>query len=839
MLNLALPQNLNITIDMPAHYPASDPNDPKSLLSADQLPREMCYPYLVKTFHADQPASHYVFSRRTWLLREAAQVAEAEKHVAETTLRYVKDNVAVDIDIEGMNTTQFLSQRCLKLSTSKGLFTLSKRLSRLMRPFRYFSFCPTETVGIVCVDEQNTDTAWDGMSWISADFVKRIAQSGQWLNQHAIDPVRQRRELLAASRLELTIMTALGQIKGHAMVVNGLPAGVDIVTNGQNIKREVSQHDGETFVGLDVVHGKDSAEIDKQSLINLTPFMNTDWLLNNLREETRDLLIDLDGYVPQMRDNALPSVSPLPQFLNAGGDPRHYAGLRRMQYRGRLEQLTYYSYPDLRLPSFLRRYICTDANINGTVPRGHYRLTRDSIIVNAQDWREYIADVLGGADMDDGVLVHRFEDVVDGTEKAVIWRQPNQWGEYIVLRPCKVSNTRLPSNDSRQLPPRIDTQPRPAERAATQTPSIPVRYTVAAMTETMHAAALNDGVLGQFCNLLMVAVAVYGTAPRTAPIRLERIIDATVKTGEDISWVREWITKAAVQMVKNRPIPNYLRGKVWGLLRDVPKRQCPYIRTSMGHWLDVLHTQIGLHIEDYACEMDKMLAQVAPPLELLCLNREDRHGHGERLNALFETTYQTAYGEEWDALTTTDFCEERRYQLAHEVAGQEAQKTLAAALMTALEPNRCVLYMLADAYLNGKSDRAVWNRTIAPIAIGELAQHGWLAVADGCKAISAEIQHVWYNLKYVNTPQNLRPKMSVKDRTAHALSEVARIAKHVSDITICDGRFVHSSRTNHLIGLLPKSAPLPNGVYIVQVAKATDDGGLRVWMRKCIAFRHA
>ncbi len=835
MLTITLPQNLDITMALPTHYPSSDPTAPKSQLSADQLTRETCYPYLVKTFHADQPATHHDFVRRTWQLREATQVAEAETYIDDTTLRYVKDNVAVDIQIDGMTTTQFLSQRCLRLSTEKGLFTLSKRLSRLMRPFRYFAFFPVETVGIVVDERQAEDTAWDGMSWISADFVKRIAHTGQWQAQHASDPLHQRRELLAASRLEITLMTAMGQIKGHAIVVKGLPAGVDIVTNNQNIKRELSQHDGETFVGLDVVHGKNSAEIDKQSLINLTPFMDTDWLLNNLREETHDLLIDLDGYVPQFVENARPSVSPLPQFLNAGGDPRHYAGLRRMQYRGRLEQLTYYSYPDLRLPSFLRRYICTDVNMNRSIPRGHYQLTRDSLIVNAQDWRDYIADVLGGADMDDGVLVHRFEDVADGDEKAIIWRQPNQWGEVIILRPCKLSNTRLPRNDSRQLPPRIDTQPRPAQRPATKTPSVPATYTVAAMTDTMHAAARNDGILGQFCNLLMVAVAVYGTAPRTAPIRLERIIDATVKTGEDISWVREWITQSAVQMVRQREIPNYLRGKVWGLLRDVPKQHRPRIRTSMGHWLDDLHTQIGLHIEDYACEMDRMLAQVAPPLELLCLRREDQHGQGERLNGLFERTYQRVYGEEWEALTTTNFDENRRCQLAHEVAGQEAQKVIVAALMTAIDPNRCVLYMLADSYLNGKSDRAVWNRSVAPLAIAELAQQGWLAVSDNGKAISAHLQHVWYNLKYANTPLALRPKMSVQDRTRHVLRAVERVANRLTNVVVQNGRYVHSERTGLLIGLLPKTAQLPAGAYTVRLAKATCDGGLRVWMQKTLS----
>jgi len=121
---------------------------------------------------------------------------------------------------------------------------------------------------------------------------------------------------------------------------------------------------------------------------------------------------------------------------------------------------------------------------------------------------------------------------------------------------------------------------------------------------------------------------------------------------------------------------------------------------------------------------------------------------------------------------------------------------------------------------------------VAPIAIGEWARHNWLSVGDNDKAISAEIQHVWYNLKYVDTPLNQRPKMCGKDRTSHALKEVARIAKHVKDVTVQNGRYLHSARTGHLIGLLPKSSPLADGTYTVQLAKATDEGGLRVWMQK-------
>ena len=56
---------------------------------------------------------------------------------APPTLRWVKDDKVLDLYVPGMDTETFLQRTGLQLSMHKGGYVLSKRLSRVMRPFRY------------------------------------------------------------------------------------------------------------------------------------------------------------------------------------------------------------------------------------------------------------------------------------------------------------------------------------------------------------------------------------------------------------------------------------------------------------------------------------------------------------------------------------------------------------------------------------------------------------------------------------------------------------------------------------------------------------------------------
>lgn len=55
---------------------------------------------------------------------------------APPTLRWVKDDKVLDLYVPGMDTQTFLERSGLQFSMRKGGYVLSKRLSRVMRPYR-------------------------------------------------------------------------------------------------------------------------------------------------------------------------------------------------------------------------------------------------------------------------------------------------------------------------------------------------------------------------------------------------------------------------------------------------------------------------------------------------------------------------------------------------------------------------------------------------------------------------------------------------------------------------------------------------------------------------------
>ena len=69
----------------------------------------------------------------------------------EPTLRLVKDDKVVDVVVPGMDSAAFLAHWGLTLSMARGGYVLSKRLSRLLQPYRYWTLCAPEQVEIAHV----------------------------------------------------------------------------------------------------------------------------------------------------------------------------------------------------------------------------------------------------------------------------------------------------------------------------------------------------------------------------------------------------------------------------------------------------------------------------------------------------------------------------------------------------------------------------------------------------------------------------------------------------------------------------------------------------------------
>ena len=199
---------------------------PGALLLAlwPDLPDPAEWGYNVVT-HND-PA-HYPFLdalTRPWTLITHPVDGNVTPHPAHTfgrtepTLRWINGEQINDVYVVDMDTDAFFAATGLDLSLHKGGFVLSKRLSRILRPYRASGFYDDVTIAYM---EQDEDAAkvWDGAGLISRAMLERIEVDAN------LSPEKQaqlRAELKHTRRVEFTVMTAAGQDKGHAIVAEDL-----------------------------------------------------------------------------------------------------------------------------------------------------------------------------------------------------------------------------------------------------------------------------------------------------------------------------------------------------------------------------------------------------------------------------------------------------------------------------------------------------------------------------------------------------------------------------------------------------------------------------------------
>jgi hypothetical protein len=398
---------------------------------------------------------------------------------AETpALRWVKDDKVLDLYVPGMDSQAFLERTGLQLSMAKGGYVLSKRLSRVMRPYRYWSFFQAGEVTIH-YDESLDGRLWDGCGLVSPRFIQKLAA-----NPHLND--RQRQALLHSGRFEVTTLHEGGQDKGHVLVSpRAAEMGYDFIFPTGSAKTELRL--GETafgpnvFVGLNLVHSEDQMCLDVQSLINLYPFFKREHLLHWAQLESELFLSgiksgQLAAVLGRLYDESdLENLADwhVGEFLAGGGSLMWFAGMVKAVAKQHLNRLGSRA-GKLRCPAPAGRYYIFPAAVGGRdVPEGYIELDPATATawVNDSDWLTYIVDVLGGCDGDDAVWVFPFSDVSDnGRRKLLIWRSPNQVGEYVVLQPTansraiewdignSIAGNKLsyPKMQSRLLPNRID-----------------------------------------------------------------------------------------------------------------------------------------------------------------------------------------------------------------------------------------------------------------------------------------------------------------------------------------------------------------------------------------------
>jgi hypothetical protein len=607
--------------------------DAKQAVTLSAAERE-ALPYQVTGFSDELGGAVYPFLERinrawhvlTWPLEGAGEPHPAHTFgLEQPTLRWVNGDQVVDVYVDGMTTEAFLAASGLALDLSKGGFVLSKRMSRIMRPYFVSNFFGAGEVKIAYLEQTPAEAkVWDGAGLISRRMLRKLAlgeAEGRPLSGNLSPAKRERleREIRHAQRVEFTIMTAQGQDKGHAIVADDLrnEAGerVDFLLP-QDTKREVrleaaanAPGAGHTFVGLNVVHGHNDMRLDIQSLINLHPFFAEEQLLSWLHDEGQLFLQAVESGRAGLamaridRHATLAEIQswPLREYLASGGDIRWSGSHVKTLINQHLKRLNHATLGNdaakpgrFRLPIPGGRHYVMPAAVGRRagipeldVPRGQIRIDpeRGTAWVNDEDWlalpdspkRAGVAGILGGADNDDALWLHPFTDH-DGEQKVLAWRSPNQVGEYVVLKPTPDSHTLpwtavgqetllYPAADSRKLPPRLDfTNPNYLNLVDPASGGGPGRagpYSIAAMDAAIDQAIANQGALGLYCNSLMVNKALYGRLPDNPPAPLEDIIDSAVKTGADLSRVVEWNYQNSRQILEKRePIPGMLHRRL-------------------------------------------------------------------------------------------------------------------------------------------------------------------------------------------------------------------------------------------------------------------------------------
>jgi hypothetical protein len=223
-------------------------------------------------------------------------------------------------------------------------------------------------------------------------------------------------------------------------------------------------------------------------------------------------------------------------------------------------------------------------------------------------------------------------------------------------------------------------------------------YDVALMEAVVERAQANEGVLGLYCNYLMVQQAIHGQMPDKLPARLETVIDSSVKSGEDLSGVKTWILDAYEQMLHDKtPVPRILHERI-SIHADKRDEAWAHPQTSPDHWLDRQVAAIEEHIAWYKKQRDEILTAVAPPQALLdaALAQPETIELGAGLNQVYGRTMKQLGRKRPLGLLPDDH--ERLRQVTEDYLARFRPEQQSAILRGAM----------VSAYMNGTSDAAVW-----------------------------------------------------------------------------------------------------------------------------------
>lgn len=703
-------------------------------------------------------------------------------------LRLVRQDKVVDIYCD--------QKPPLKLSMSKGGFVLSKRVSRIMRPYYFWGLFNKVNIRY---DESLDKKTWDGAGLISRRFLRKLTRH---LPEARKDELRRR--LMRTGRVEFTVLSKRGEDKGHALVVDDLDADLVLPCD---TKTELKLTEDYTFIGVQPIHAARELWVDVQSIINLHPFMDADFYLPWLRSLGEQHLkrIEVGGFddMRSMKGNWW-----VAEYLMSGGKAMWFAGVVKAlanTFSGKVEARALRKWK-LPVPGE-RLYVMVDSVGSREIPVGHVDLDMRNATawISHKDWVE-LSTIWGGADQDDSLLCLPFHDH-DGDLKVLLWRNPNQPGEYAVLRPTDQTIERLDywhELDSRQLPVRIDR--REHTYLYTLEPEMPkhTRYSLKAMNTEIEAARRNTGMPGMYVNLLMVLQATTGELPKTLPARVEDVMDAIAKTGADTTPVKKWIYNFAYHYFPKHPeVPANLVRRVEKML---PEEMRDRFTVPEDNWFDALIESVEAELKLFQEKRDALAKKAMPPVQVFEYGQDHTREAGV-VRAAYSAPLR--FGSPKDE----DF----------ELARQASLK----ALRQFPQQDRVLAGIVLRAYAYGEeqtSDAVIWQKELVPETLEMLRRANVILTPDNpvvkefresvAVGVPILIRNVWFDFAKARRKNQGReipatmgeiPKAE-RDHVKQLTDKWSRGKAFVGQKLVVgeiDGRKVFY-RNNHLFGFVDK-----------------------------------
>jgi hypothetical protein len=511
---------------------------------------------------------------------------------------------AYDLDGKHIAFDKFLDRFSIGIK-SNNLFKSGKYLSRVFRPVKYGGFYKDLDIH---VNNNHDITEVDGISLISLELAKSLG----WKDA--------KKEMSA----QFTLFYSAGLIKGHCVVSDKISSDV-VVYGKENIKSEITLNNGLQYLAVEPVKLSSSLRLDIQSMLNLWGLFGVEQYLEWANEGINSFRDDLlSGKLSSWLDN-FESITPedydnekwtLRKAIYSKIDYTKYPGLLRsawtmykkgiMTYASGSER-TPSSRPSFRIPvkNGKRGYLRIDLRKHDQC--GNFTVSVKpasvSLDIYGNAWMSNIdiekqLKILGGADFDDGVAIIPVED-----GKAVIYRNPNQYGEYIIVDLAADKGVFTSNHNNRivgTVPQKDvstkkdkkgkDTRQNPLLKNLNRNRSVTyLSYSTANLIKSYSKVCLNSTNIGYTANAEMI-LSVIGITNKSLFKKLskdykwslERVIDSTVKDGtsaeSEINTIKEFLDDVTTS---NIALPK-------SLIHRLPKKLRNFATLHKNHVLDQL-----------------------------------------------------------------------------------------------------------------------------------------------------------------------------------------------------------------------------------------------------------